>query len=111
MRGTRHLDEEEGFIPPVEVAQAARQGLLLKEKFNRGGTEVGWARAEQLKERRVVSKGEIKKIVSYFARHEVDKQGKNFGNLENPSKGYIAWLLWGGDAGREWAQGIRGQFK
>jgi len=42
-------------------------------------------------------------MVSFFARHEVDKRAKNFGNEENPSAGYVAWLLWGGDEGRAWA--------
>ena len=37
------------------------------------------------------------------ARHEIDKLARNFGNEENPSAGYIAWLLWGGDEGRAWA--------
>lgn len=43
-------------------------------------------------------------MASYFARHQVDKRGKNFGNDEDPSAGYIAWLLWGGDAGKAWAE-------
>lgn len=55
MKSARYLGEEEGFIPPIAVAEAAKQGLMLKEKFNRGGTAVGWARAEQPKERRTVS--------------------------------------------------------
>lgn len=103
------MDEDKRYIPPEAVAKAAEYGLLLKEKFNRGGTKVGWARAKQLKERRLVTSSEIKKIASYFARHEVDKQGKNFGNEANPSKGYIAWLLWGGDEGRSWAKEISSQ--
>ena len=37
---------------------------------------------------------------SFFARHEVDKQGEGWGV---DSKGYQAWLLWGGDPGRSWA--------
>jgi hypothetical protein len=40
---------------------------------------------------------------AYFDRHEVDKQGKDWDNKERPSNGKIAWLLWGGDAGRTWA--------
>jgi len=71
------------------------KGCFFKEKFNRGGTKVGWARAKQLKERRPITDAEIKRITSYFARHEVDKKAKNFGNEANPSKGYIARLLWG----------------
>lgn len=42
-------------------------------------------------------------MVSYFARHEVDKRAKSFGNDQNPSAGYVAWLLWGGGEGRAWA--------
>ncbi len=47
-------------------------------------------------------------MVSYFARHEVDKRGRNFGNEQNPSAGHIAWLLWGGDEGRAWALEMKG---
>lgn len=46
-------------------------------------------------------------MVSYFARHEVDKKAANFGDEEEPSVGYIAWLLWGGDEGREWAEDLK----
>ena len=46
-------------------------------------------------------------MVSYFARHEVDKDADDFGNNDDPSAGYIAWLLWGGDEGRDWAEGIK----
>jgi hypothetical protein len=48
-------------------------------------------------------------MYAYFARHEVDKRGKNFGNDAKPSNGYIAWLLWGGDPGRAWATKVRAQ--
>lgn len=111
MKEKKYIKKNKEYIPTEAVAKAAEQGLLLKEKFNRGGTEVGWSRAKQLKERIAVTISEITKIASYFARHEVDKQGENFGNLENPSKGYIAWLLWGGDPGKEWAQGIKNELK
>ena len=42
---------------------------------------------------------------SYFARHAVDKAGKShvWGSNDDPSAGYIAWLLWGGDDGQAWA--------
>lgn len=45
-------------------------------------------------------------MVSYFARHEVDKQGQGWspGEPGYPSAGRIAWALWGGDAGRAWAE-------
>ena len=43
---------------------------------------------------------------SFFARHEVDKQGQGFRRGEDgwPSAGLIAWLGWGGDEGQKWAE-------
>ncbi|MGE7468918.1 hypothetical protein ACQKLX_05740 [Bosea sp. NPDC003192] len=46
----------------------------------------------------------MKRMVSYSARHAVDKQAKGFGDSREPSAGYIAWLLWGGDEGCDWAK-------
>ncbi len=97
--------EKPHYIPPVTVASAAEKGLALRQKFRRGGTTIGVARARDLKNRRPVSDDVMKRMARYFARHKVDKRAENFGNDEDPSAGYIAWLLWGGDAGRTWAQG------
>lgn len=90
------------LTPPEAVAQAAAKGLELRRQFGRGGTQIGVARARDLSHKRHVSPDTIKRMVSYFARHTVDKRGKNFGDDENPSAGYIAWLLWGGDVGKDW---------
>lgn len=95
------------FTPPEIVARNAAQGLEWRAKFGRGGTEVGVARARDLKNRRTLTPETIRRMVSYFARHEVDKRGRNFFNDANPSAGRIAWLLWGGDEGRAWAQDIK----
>lgn len=94
------------FSPPPAVRKAAALGLELREKFNRGGTEVGVSRARDLSNGKSLPKETIGRMVSYFARHEVDKKGKDWANRSNPSAGYIAWLLWGGDAGKSWADGI-----
>jgi hypothetical protein len=97
-----------GLIPPAEVAAAAKKGLELREKFHRGGTSVGVHRAKQLAERRDVSLRDVLAMSAYFARHEVDKASKSheWGDESNPSAGYIAWLLWGGEAGRRWADAL-----
>lgn len=97
------LEKAEGFVPPQEVRNNAKRGLELREKHGRGGTEVGVARARDLSNGRAVSLDTIKRMVSYFARHEVDKKGEGWGK---DSAGYIAWLLWGGDAGKSWANRI-----
>ena len=88
--------------PPAAVAQQAAKGLKLREEHNRGGTDVGRRRARQLENREPVSDKDIKSIYSYFARHTVDKQGKGWADADQPSAGYIAWLLWGGEAGKAW---------
>jgi hypothetical protein len=95
-----HIDHR----PPAEVAAAAEKGLKLRAQFRRGGTTIGIARARDLQHRKNLSDQTVKRMVSYFARHKVDKRAENFGNDENPSAGYIAWLLWGGDAGEKWAE-------
>jgi hypothetical protein len=93
------------FKPTEAMASAARHGLRLREKFGRGGTEVGVARAHQLAAREPCTPRDVKSMHSYFARHEVDKQvtRREWGSDSNPSAGYIAWLLWGGEPGKAWA--------
>lgn len=89
------------------MASAASRGLRLREKFGRGGTEVGVHRAQQLSEKRELFEADIKSMHSYFARHAIDKEGKanEWDSNTDPSAGFIAWLLWGGDAGRVWVDG------
>ena len=105
------ISEDETFTPPEGVASAARRGLKLRESLppsRRGGTAVGIARAHQLANRESVSFSTIKRMYSFFARHAVDKQGEGWGE---DSKGFQAWLLWGGDAGKSWADGIVARHK
>lgn len=97
-------DEGPDRIPPTEVAENAEKGLKLRAQYRRGGTMAGIARARDLKNRKPLSEKTVRKMVSYFHRHKADKRAENFGDDENPSTGYIAWLLWGGDAGRKWAE-------
>ena len=99
------------FVPPLEVAKEAEEGLSLRKKFGRGGTMVGVARARDLKNRRPLSAKTIQRMFSYFSRHNVDKQGKNFDNEYKPSNGKIAWLLWGGDSGARWCYEVYKRIK
>jgi len=98
----------DGFQPTVEMAEEAARGLAWREEFGRGGTEVGVARARDISNRRNLSLDTVQRMVSYFARHEVDKQGQGWNQGEEgyPSAGRIAWALWGGSPGREWAVSI-----
>jgi hypothetical protein len=95
--------------PPQGVRDEAELGLKWREEHGRGGTEVGVARARDLKNGKNLSPETIDRMVSYFARHEVDKQGEGWSPGEDgfPSAGRIAWALWGGDPGKRWAESIQ----
>lgn len=95
----------ETFRPTEAMATEAKRALGLREEFKRGGTRVGVARANQLAKRENLSAETVKRMASYFARHEVDKKAEGFrpGEKGFPSAGRIAWGLWGGDAGQKWA--------
>ena len=99
-------NSDTGHVPPDDVRAAANLGLELRRQFNRGGTMVGVARARDLSNGAALSDDTIKRMVSYFARHAVDKDADGWGSKSNPSAGWIAWLLWGGDPGRTWAQQV-----
>lgn len=98
----------DGFAPNEAMAREAERGLAWRDEFNRGGTEIGVARARDIKNRRNLSLDTVKRMKSYFARHEVDKQGQGWSPGEDgyPSAGRIAWALWGGDPGKSWANKI-----
>lgn len=92
--------------PTAEMADEAARGLAWREEYGRGGTEVGVARARDISNRRNLSEQTLIRMRSYFRRHEVDKDGEGFteGEPGYPSAGRIAWALWGGDAGYQWAE-------
>jgi uncharacterized protein len=92
-------------VPTQEMAAEAKRGLEWREEYGRGGTEVGVARARDISNRKNLSEQTIGRMVSYFARHEVDKEAEGFSPGEEgyPSAGRIAWALWGGDPGQAWA--------
>lgn len=98
--------KKQSFIPPKAVSQAADRGLRWRREHGRGGTAVGVARARDLSNGRAVSITTLKRMRAYFDRHEVDSQARGWfrGEPGFPSAGRIAWELWGGDAGREWAK-------
>lgn len=94
--------------PTAAMRAEARRGLEWRREFNRGGTAVGVARARDIVNNADLPIDTIKRMSSYFARHEVDKKGQGWseGEAGYPSAGRIAWALWGGDPGRAWARRI-----
>jgi hypothetical protein len=91
--------------PSKGMVEEALKGLKWREEYNRGGTAVGVARARDISNGKNLSDDTVKRMHSFFSRHEVDKKGQGFQPGEDgfPSAGRIAWALWGGDAGQTWA--------
>ena len=102
----KYKGEDIDLTPTEAMAEEAQKGLDWRKEFGRGGTEVGVARARQLVNRQEVSAETVRRMHSYFSRHEVDKEGEGFSPGEDgyPSAGRIAWALWGGDVGQSWAR-------
>ena len=98
------------YSPPEGVAVAAKRALqwIADGLAGNGFTDVGRARAVQLASGNDVSADVVNRMISYFARHEVDKQAKGFNSGEDsfPSAGRVAWDAWGGDAGQSWVTGL-----
>ena len=100
-------------VPTDGMVAEAIKGLEWRKEFGRGGTAVGVARAASIKNKERLSISTIKRMHSFFSRHEVDKQAEGFsaGEKGYPSAGRIAWALWGGDSGQSWARKKRDQIE
>jgi len=98
----------EGYTPNKAMREAAERGLELRREHGRGGTAVGVARARDIKNGKNLPLETVKRMRSFFARHASDAKAEGFRRGEKgfPSAGYIAHLLWGGDAGKKWAEAI-----
>lgn len=103
----------EGYAPTAGMKAAAARAIRWKEagKATGAGTPVGWGRARDIVAGRSMSLSVVRRMYSFFSRHEVDKKGKDFNNGSNPSNGKIMWDAWGGDAGFAWSRGIVNRMK
>jgi hypothetical protein len=97
-----HID----FKPPEGARKAAERALrrrAQKPQSQRGMTSVGIARARDLINGVRLSPETVRRMLAYFTRHEVDKQGSTW---DEYGKGRQAWDGWGGDAGFAWARKV-----
>ncbi len=92
---------------PQSASNNAKKALKWREEHGRdevkGGTAVGWTRANQLANREKISRETIGRMAS-FKRHEKNaKVDEKYKSTPWKDKGYVAWLLWGGTSGVNWA--------
>ncbi len=98
----------DSYKPSKGMIEEAKKGLEWRREHGRGGTAVGVARARDISNEKNLPLETVKRMHSYFSRHEVDKKAEGFkpGQEGYPSAGRIAWALWGGDPGQTWAANI-----
>ena len=85
---------------PSGVSNNAKRGIELNEKVNnKCATQVGKVRAQQLAKKEPISVETIKRMYSYLSRAEV-----NYDESDTKACGTISYLLWGGLAGKRWAE-------
>ena len=92
--------ESGNYKPTKGMIGNAKRGLELRKKHEKGGTAVGVARARDIINGKGLSFSTVKRMHSFFSRHAGNEEGGE------DDAGYIAWLLWGGDSGRNWARSI-----
>ena len=102
------LNEEDSYNDyPAAAKKNAQMAIDWKEKYGRdevpAGTPVGWARAHQLAKGEKISADTVKRM-SAFNRHRKNSSiAPEHKDTPWKDRGYVAWLIWGGDEGVDWA--------
>ena len=102
------FEEEETYNDYPSAAKAnAQTAIDWKEKYGRdeveAGTAVGWARAHQLAKGENLSADTVGRMASFNRHRKNATIAPEFKETPWLDKGYVAWLIWGGDEGVDWA--------
>jgi hypothetical protein len=102
----------EAYKPPQAAVNNAKRGLKLREKWGRGGLspaeakkqgiDSGVTRAKKISSGSV-SRHDVRRM-SAFNRHRKNYNPSKKKPDGGPTAGTIAWLLWGGTSGVDWAK-------
>ena len=97
------------LTPTAAMAIEARRGLKWAEEGRAGDGLVPRTvtDARKMAEREALSEEKVRRMPAWFARHEVDMSSDANSDPDDPGypgAGRVAWALWGGDAGRAWAE-------
>jgi HK97 family phage portal protein len=92
---------------PQSATNNAKRMIEWREKYGRdvvtAGTEVGWRRASQLANRENISLDVVKRMAQFNRHRENAKIDPRYKGEPWKDNGYVAWNLWGGTAGVDWA--------
>jgi len=102
----------ESYKPPASAVANAKRGLTLRKEFGRGGLSPSEAKAQGIdsgvtRARKIasgkVSRHDVRRM-SAFNRHRKNNNPSKKMPDGGPTAGTIAWLLWGGTSGVNWAK-------
>ena len=103
---TEEEDEEKALETKVDnvptyIQKNAQRGLDLLEFAGDGLTDKTKREARAMANG-TISDSKVVRMAAWFSRHEGDLDSEDAnaylsGDRENPTKGQVAWLLWGGD--------------
>jgi hypothetical protein len=103
------------YTPTEAMRNNAKSGLSLREKYGRGGLDASQAKKEGVgsgvtRASNIINGNltleTVKRMYSFFYRHEKNFNPKKKMPDGGPTAGTIAWKLWGGSAGFAWARNI-----
>ena len=100
------------FKPPQSAINNAKRGLKLRQEWGRGGLSPAEAKAQGIDSgvtrARKISSGTVSehdvRRMSAFNRHRKNYRPEKKMPDGGPTAGTIAWLLWGGTSGVNWAK-------
>jgi len=102
----------ETYTPPASAVKAAKRGLEQRKKYGRGGLSPAEAKSQGIdsgvtRARKIasgkVSKHDVRRMSAFNRHRKNNNPGKKMPD-GGPTAGTIAWNLWGGSAGVNWAK-------
>ena len=102
----------ESYTPPASAISAAKRGLEQRKKYGRGGLSPAEAKSQGIdsgvtRARKIasgkVSKHDVRRMSAFNRHRKNNNPGKKMPD-GGPTAGTIAWNLWGGSAGVNWAK-------
>jgi len=104
--------EAQSFKPPASAIANAKRGLKLRQEWGRGGLSPSEAKSQGIDSgvtrARKIASGKVSthdvRRMSAFNRHRKNYRPDKKMPDGGPTAGTIAWLLWGGTSGVNWAK-------
>ena len=92
---------------PQSATNNAKRMIAWREKYGRdevkGGTAVGWQRAASLAKRESLSAETVGRMAAFNRHKKNSTVDPKYKDTPWKDKGYVAWNLWGGTSGVNWA--------